>query len=70
MRGEEERREKERRGEGRREEGRREEEGREVVVMRSIGPVEVGGELVSPSPFNFSAPMDNIVIRTFHFPIT
>lgn len=32
-------------------------------------PVEIGGELVSPSRFTFSAPMDNIVIRSFEFPI-
>ena len=36
----------------------------------NIGPVEVGGEVVSPARFSFSAPMDNIVVRSFQFPTT
>ena len=36
----------------------------------NIGPVEVGGEVVSPARFSFSAPMDNIVVRSYQFPTT
>jgi len=46
------------------------EERKEDQADSAIGPVEVGGELVAPSRFTFSAPMDNIVVRTFQFPIT
>lgn len=32
-------------------------------------PVEIGGEVVSPARFTFSAPMDNIVVRSYQFSI-
>ena len=34
-----------------------------------LGPVEVGGEVVSPAKFSFSAPMDNLVVRSYQFSI-
>jgi inositol polyphosphate-4-phosphatase len=34
-----------------------------------MGPVEIGGEVVTPVKFSFSAPMDNIVVRTHHFSV-
>lgn len=36
----------------------------------NVPPVEIGGEVVSPARFTFSAPMDNIVVRSYQFSIT
>ena len=34
-----------------------------------LGPLEIGGDVVSPAKFSFSAPMDNIVVRSHQFTI-
>ena len=36
---------------------------------RGVGPVETGAEVVFPAKFSFSAPMDNIVVRTHQFSV-
>ena len=34
-----------------------------------LGPLDFGGEAVSPAKFSFSSPMDNLVVRSYQFPV-
>lgn len=43
--------------------------GEEEQEGSNAPPVEIGGEVVSPARFTFSAPMDNIVVRSYQFSI-
>ena len=42
----------------------------EEAIDGGGGASEPGSEVMSPAKFSFSAPMDNIVVRSYQFPIT